>query len=67
MAHTFQKTQKLDNPLIITMSIIHTPRDEQPIIVIKLVNLWHAPSLFRNDKLLPRLDADGRVVLTAGP
>lgn len=49
------------------MRIIHTPRNQQPIIPIKLVHRRHPPARFiRHDEQLVRLNTDGRIVGSTG-
>jgi hypothetical protein len=61
---TLQEVQQFQNPRIITVGVIHAPRDEKSIIKIKLLNLWHATTLFSHDKDLLRLNTEGRMMIS---
>ena len=59
---TFEQLQQILDPLLISMRIVHAPRDQYASDPLKLGHTGYPPALLRHDKHLVRLDAELGIV-----
>lgn len=61
-----EKLQQLQDPFVVPMSIIHTPRNEQPVKAVEILHGWDPSTLFGHDEDLVCLYTQRRMVGGSG-